>query len=262
MGASASRAAIAAENAGDLRLTLKELEAAAREKRLSPWWLESGRIKQLYQIFDTDKNGQLDATECARAIRELARLGDHFFGVHVDPHTAQQLDDFAAALERLDKASGGGAEAAATAAAAAVPLEARATEIQAVLGARARLETRSALVATQLAALRDATRSGTQSARGLEKLHELARPLEQAQQAASAALPRLERKFFRQHNAASCLLWPQLCAAADSHDALYHTIASREAAHLAAVCDTVRALDMISALITAATSADCHPIAT
>lgn len=63
MGAAASRSAVFVESEGTTRLTLSELENAAKEKLLSFWWLEAGRIKKLYQIFDTDNNGTLDATE-------------------------------------------------------------------------------------------------------------------------------------------------------------------------------------------------------
>lgn len=240
MGGGSSKVAAAAEGSADLRLTIKELEAAAKEKAVSLWWLESNRFKKLFEMFDSDKNGTLDAQECARAIRELAKLADYLFGSYVDLDTARQLDDFEAAL----KMAGAGADGAL---AAAVPLDVRATELKSVLSALARLETRAGFAETQAATLRGKIESGFQTARGVNMLREQLEPLQAAAADAKAALPRLEERYLKQHNAACCLLAQPLVATVDGHEAVYESIASSEADAIAAIAETASKVEALFA---------------
>ena len=183
--------------------------------------------------------------QCARAIRELARLGDHFFGVHVDPDTDFVLEQFAAALEEQRRSGAtvvGQQDPDASAIAAAVPLAARATELQSVLGARARLEARGALVAQQLDAIDAKINSGMQSSRGIEVLQAQAQPLQGIAAGVRAALPRLEERYTRQYNATGCLLAPRLVAAVEQHEATYQPLAAAEAEALGAIATAVAEL--------------------
>ena len=146
MGAGASRATNFLAEKPETRLTLAEMQHAAKEQLISSWWLQNDRLKVLFSVLDSDKNGHLDAVECSRAISELAHLGDHYFGGHVDIETARQIDQFKKALGSVPSAS-------AAALVAAVPHDVRALELSALSSARSRLESRAALVRKALADL-------------------------------------------------------------------------------------------------------------
>ena len=185
---------------------------------------------QLFEIFDTDKNGALDPGECGRAVKELGSLSDHFFGLAIEPQTARQLDEFQAALQQGDIGQ-------------AIPIDVRTSEVHSMLGAIAALELRGSLAEEQVGVLNAKMESGMQSARGVEQLRSQVQPLLQYVEYVREALPRIEQKLLRQRNAASCLLTSKLVQSVEQKDVAYQKLASKEMASLEAVATLVRQVE-------------------
>ena len=70
MGGGVSRSFI--KPPADTRLSVAELQQAAKEQVLSNFW-STERIKALFNLFDADKNGTLELAEFQNALKHMVK---------------------------------------------------------------------------------------------------------------------------------------------------------------------------------------------